>query len=71
MNDEIKKQIIGKPWQPGQSGNSLGRPPGTRNRFSEAFIADVAGAWATHGAEILEKMALTEPSRFAESLRAA
>jgi hypothetical protein len=55
MNDEIKKRIIDKPWQPGQSDNPGDRPPDTRNRFSEAFIADVAEAWATHRTEIRER----------------
>ena len=27
----------GRPFQPGQSGNPAGRPPGSKNRFSAAF----------------------------------
>jgi hypothetical protein len=27
----------GRPFQPGQSGNPAGRPPGSKNRFSTAF----------------------------------
>jgi Family of unknown function (DUF5681) len=53
-------------WQPGQSGNLAGRPIGTRNKFSETFVADIAATWERHGASILERMALRESARFAE-----
>jgi hypothetical protein len=29
-------------FKPGQSGNSAGRPIGSRNKFSEAFCRDLA-----------------------------
>jgi hypothetical protein len=53
-------------WQPGQSGNPAGRPVGTRNRFSETFVSDIAATWAKHGPDILERMAVEESARFAE-----
>jgi len=53
-------------WKPGQSGNPQGRPLGTRNRFSENFVSDVAAVWQDRGRGILEKMAQDEPARFAE-----
>jgi hypothetical protein len=53
-------------WQSGQSGNPAGRPLGTRNKFSESFVSDVAAVWADRGRGILEKMAEDEPARFAE-----
>jgi hypothetical protein len=53
-------------WKPGESGNKLGRPIGTRNKFSENFVSDVAATWARHGESILEKMVTEEPTRFAE-----
>jgi hypothetical protein len=53
-------------WAPGVSGNAAGRPIGTRNRFSETFVSDIAATWDKHGAAILDKMAADEPSRFAE-----
>jgi hypothetical protein len=36
-------------WQPGQSGNLAGKPPGARHRFSAAFLEDLAEVWAEHG----------------------
>ena len=53
-------------WKPGQSGNPQGRPLGTRNKFSESFVSDVAAVWQDRGHGILEKMAQDEPARFAE-----
>jgi hypothetical protein len=52
-----------KQWKPGQSGNQLGRP---RAKFVDAFVGDVAKTWEQHGAGVLEQMAASEPSKFAE-----
>jgi hypothetical protein len=40
-----------KPWQfkPGVSGNPAGRPVGARQRFSAAFLEDLAEVWGSHG----------------------
>jgi hypothetical protein len=43
-------------WQPGQSGNPLGRP---RDAFSAQFFADVVEVWEERGkAAMLQKSAL-------------
>jgi hypothetical protein len=60
------KRIIGKPWQPGESGNPGGRPIGARGRFSEQMISDIARSWSQHGAAALEKMAATSHDRYVE-----
>src|SRR5215212_3631689 len=32
----------GRPFQPGQSGNPTGRPPGSKNKLAEAFLRELA-----------------------------
>jgi hypothetical protein len=47
-----------KQWlfEPGKSGNPAGRPPGSRNKFGEDFIADYRADWAKHGAAAIAKL---------------
>jgi hypothetical protein len=37
-----------------------------RARFTEAFVGDVAKVWDQHGARVLEQMAVSDPSKFAD-----
>jgi hypothetical protein len=56
----------GRPWQPGESGNPAGRPIGSRQKVSEAIIRDISDAWATHGRTVLDKLAVSDPGKFAQ-----
>jgi hypothetical protein len=38
-----------------------GRPPGSRNKLSESFIADLRDCWERHGVAALEKCAADQP----------
>jgi hypothetical protein len=51
-------------WQPGQSGNMAGKPPGARHRFSAAFLQDLADVWQAHGRETMIATARVNPSTF-------
>ena len=42
-----------------------GRPLSARTRIAEAIIRDIAAEWERSGAEVLERMARDEPSKFA------
>jgi hypothetical protein len=54
-----------KPWQRGgPTPNPLGRKPGTPNKFSRAFLADVAEKWHAHGAGVLEEVRRDDPATF-------
>jgi hypothetical protein len=45
----MSNKVRGRPFNPGESGNPLGRPVGSRNQFSAAFIGDMQASWAQHG----------------------
>jgi len=60
------KQLAGYGWKPGQSGNPKGRPIGARQKISEQLLADLATVWETHGASVLERLAMTDPGKLAQ-----
>ena len=51
-------------WQPGQSGNTAGKPLGARHRFSAAFLQDLAEVWSELGRDAMVSTAKTNPSTF-------
>jgi hypothetical protein len=57
----MTKKTLGKPWQPGQSGNPKGRPPGNRNKLSDAFISALCEDFIAHGAAAIEKVRKVKP----------
>jgi hypothetical protein len=50
--------------------NGGGRKPGSRNKLSEAFVADVQATWEKHGAEVLERVAREEPASYLRTIAA-
>ena len=67
-NTPSKQRGLRQPWQSGQSGNPAGRPKGSRNKLSEAFWHDLAGAWEKHGVAAIERMAQEEPWKFVQTV---
>ena len=50
--------------------NGGGRKPGSRNKLSESFVADVQASWEKHGAEVLERVAREEPGTYLRTIAA-
>jgi Family of unknown function (DUF5681) len=58
------RPLNGRLWKPGESGNPNGRPVGSRNQFSNAFMADLSSVWDEHGKTAMEFTAKTQPAVF-------
>ena len=51
-------------WKPGQSGNPMGRPKGSKNKISEKFLENLQDNWEKHGIGALEKAAENDPMQY-------
>ena len=51
-------------WPQGTSGNPVGRPKGSRNKVSEAFLADFLEVWGSRGKAAIERVADEFPAVF-------
>ena len=59
-----QKSVIGRPFEPGKSGNPAGRPKGARNKLTEQFLADVYQAWQQSGESCIAEMIADKPGDF-------
>lgn len=52
-------------FKPGQSGNPAGRPKGSRNKLSEAFLRVLADDFAEYGEEVIDQLRREHPAQYA------
>lgn len=55
---------LGKPWEPGTSGNPLGRPKGYRNKLGEAFLEAMHNDFKEHGISAIVKVREEKPEQY-------
>jgi hypothetical protein len=60
-DNTAQKQQIGRPFEPGESGNPAGRPKGSRNKLSEAFLQALADDFEANGREVIERVRAERP----------
>ena len=48
----------------GASGNPHGRPKGSRNQLSEAFIRDLQADWEKHGDSVIKAVRQEKPAEY-------
>ena len=56
-----REKSLGPAWQPGQSGNPVGRPIGNRNKLNEKFILALHDDFVQHGAKVIEQVRKEKP----------
>jgi hypothetical protein len=54
----------GRPFEPGQVANPLGRPKGSRNKLGEAFIQALADDFDQHGVKAIETVRTEKPDAY-------
>ncbi len=67
MSDPANKNAPkprGKPFQPGNQANPLGRPKGSRNRLGEAFIQALADDFDKHGIKAITTVRDERPHEY-------
>ena len=42
----------------------MGRPQGSRSKFSEQAVAELLEDWASHGKDVLARVRMTDPSTY-------
>lgn len=55
-------------FKPGQSGNPKGRPKGSRNKLSEAFMKALSDDFDEHGVEVLTQVRTEKPEAYLQTV---
>lgn len=59
-----KKTGLKEPWKPGQSGNPLGRPKGSRHKLGEAFVTALQADFMANGEAAIKTVREERPHEY-------
>ncbi len=55
-------------FKPGQSGNPKGRPKGSRNKLSEAFLQALSDDFEVHGVDAIVAVRIDKPEAYLSTI---
>lgn len=58
------KAQIGRPFEPGNNANPLGRPKGSRNKLGEQFVQALQADFETNGKKAIETVRVERPHEY-------
>jgi Family of unknown function (DUF5681) len=68
--DNTGDQQVATQFKPGKSGNPAGRPKGSRNKLSEAFISVLEASFEREGEAVINKLMKEDPKTYIKVIAA-
>jgi hypothetical protein len=61
---QMPAELEANKWKPGQTGNPLGRPKGSRNKLGEAFLEAMHADFTEHGPDVITRVRNEKPEAY-------